>query len=146
VTLGNHWHSKQEIDEYLDDAEALVRPLNILNLPMASAAPSSMSMGRSPGDQFARAFRDDGKVVQPPVEAIEALFKENTEPCIHIVDYHADSTSEKAIFAYVYDGRVSAVIGTHTHVQTNDAEILPKAARLSSAMLGCAAMGGHYWL
>jgi hypothetical protein len=49
---------------------------------------------------------------------------------IHIVDYHADSTSEKAIFGYVYDGKVSAVLGTHTHVQTADAKILRRRHRL----------------
>ena len=46
------------------------------------------------------------------------------EPCIHIIDFHAESTSEKHLFAYAVEGKVSAVLGTHTHVATADARIL----------------------
>jgi metallophosphoesterase (TIGR00282 family) len=124
VTLGNHWRSKQEIDEYLDDAEALVRPLNILNYSHGSGSLAFDVDGTEVRVTNLLGVYSMQEVVQPPVEAMDALLKENTEPCIHIVDYHADSTSEKAIFGYLYDGKVSAVLGTHTHVQTNDAKIL----------------------
>ena len=53
----------------------------------------------------------------------EVLLEEN-EPCIHFVDIHGESTSEKQIFAYEFEGLVTAIVGTHTHVQTNDARIL----------------------
>ena len=49
---------------------------------------------------------------------------------VRLVDFHAEATSEKKALAYYLDGRVSAVLGTHTHVQTNDAQILPRGTAL----------------
>ncbi len=142
VSLGNHWHSKQEIDDYLDDAEALVRPLNLIGY--------SHGVGSAVYDVDGVNLRVTNilgtfamtETVAQPVPALEALLKETSDPEIHIVDYHADSTSEKAIFAYVFDGRVSAVIGTHTHVQTNDARVLPNGTAFISDVGMCGDGGG----
>jgi calcineurin-like phosphoesterase len=81
------------------------------------------------------------ETVSSPVEAMEQLLK-TSDPCIHIVDFHAESTSEKEIFAYVLAGRVSAVVGTHTHVQTNDAKILDGGTAYISDIGMCGASDG----
>ena len=124
VTLGNHWHSRQEIDEYLDDVDRLIRPLNLLNYHHGIGTASFDVDGVEIRVTNLLGVFAMEETVRSPFEAMDELLKETTAPAIHIVDYHADSTSEKAIFGYVYDGRVSAVLGTHTHVQTNDAKIL----------------------
>lgn len=137
VTLGNHWHSRQEVDDYLDDAEQLVRPLNLLNYHHGIGSASYEVDGVEIRVTNLLGVFAMEEVVRSPFEAMEELLKENTEPCIHIVDYHADSTSEKAIFGYVFDGRVSAVLGTHTHVQTNDAKILSGGTAFESDVGMC---------
>jgi calcineurin-like phosphoesterase len=64
----------------------------------------------------------DEETVRSPFEAMDEPQSRGCDLAIHIVDFHAESTSEKAIFGYSIDGKVSAVLGTHTHVQTNDAK------------------------
>ena len=66
----------------------------------------------------------DGKS-QNPFEAIDEVL-DNDQSDIHIVDFHAEATSEKVALGYYLDGKVSAVLGTHTHVTTADEKILPK--------------------
>ena len=65
----------------------------------------------------------DGKP-QNPFEAIDPVLEEDDSD-IHIIDFHGEATSEKIAFGYYVDGRVSAVLGTHTHVPTGDEKILP---------------------
>jgi metallophosphoesterase (TIGR00282 family) len=137
VTLGNHWHSRQEVDDYLDDADQLIRPLNLLNYHHGVGSASYDVDGVEIRVTNVLGVFAMEEVVRSPFEAMDELLKENTEPCIHIVDFHADSTSEKAIFGYVYDGKVSAVLGTHTHVQTNDAKILPNGTAFESDVGMC---------
>jgi metallophosphoesterase (TIGR00282 family) len=124
ITLGNHWHSKEEIDDYLDDVDDLVRPLNLLAYHHGSGSISYDVDGVEVRVTNLLGTFAMEEVVRSPFEALDELLKSEDHPVIHIVDYHADSTSEKAIFGYVYDGKVSAVLGTHTHVQTADAKIL----------------------
>ena len=125
ITLGNHYDSKNEITRYINSADRLVRPINLKN--------------NFPGDGSA-VFDIDGILVRvtnvlgavfmkeevnaPYLATLELL--ENSEPChIHIIDFHAEATGEKLSYAYALDGKVTAVLGTHTHVQTNDAKVLP---------------------
>jgi 2',3'-cyclic-nucleotide 2'-phosphodiesterase len=142
VTLGNHWHNREEIDEYIDDADRLVRPLNILNYHHGVGSAVFDVDGTPVRVTNALGVFAMNETVAAPVPAIEDLLKDDHEPGIHIVDYHADSTSEKAIFAYVFDGRVSAVIGTHTHVQSNDARILPNGTGYITDVGMCGDAGG----
>ena len=72
----------------------------------------------------------DGKS-QNPFEAIDDVLKEDTSD-IHIVDFHAEATSEKIALGYYLDGKVSAVLGTHTHVTTADEKILPQGTAYQS--------------
>ena len=61
-----------------------------------------------------------------PFSVMDRILEENSLPKIILVDFHAEATGEKGGFAYAYDGCVSAIFGTHTHVQTSDEHILPQ--------------------
>jgi len=124
VTLGNHWRGKDEIDDWINEASNLVRPLNLIGY--AKGAGSQLfDVDGTPlrvTNLLGAAFLKE--MVNSPYSAMDALL-EKEEDALHVVDFHAESTSEKETLAYYLDGRVSAVLGTHTHVQTNDPRILP---------------------
>lgn len=136
ITLGNHYHSKKNIDDYIDDADNLVRPLNLKDYGYGSGSISfniegvEIRVTNILGEAFMK------EEVISPIKAMENLL-EQEEPCIHIVDFHGESTSEKKVFASYFDGRVSAVLGTHTHVQTNDAQILKGGSAFCSDVGMC---------
>ena len=136
VTLGNHYHSKSQIDYYIDDADYLVRPINLKNYSLGegSAVFTVNGMDVRVTNVMGQAFMSEE--VEDPIKTMEE-FLEETKPCIHIVDFHADSTSEKAIFGHFFDGRVTAVLGTHTHVATNDCHILEGGTAFQSDVGMC---------
>ena len=123
VTLGNHWDSKKQIREYCERAPKLVRPANILYFDGGSGSrkflvgEKEVTVTNILGTAFMK------ETVASPIVTMGEILPSSS--AIHIVDYHAESTSEKAIFASYFDGRVSAVIGTHTHVQTADETVYP---------------------
>ncbi len=139
ITLGNHYRDKSAIDDYIDEADNLIRPINLLNYHhgLGSACFEVDSTTIRVTNILGKAFMNED--VASPIDVMEELLK-TEEECIHIVDYHAESTSEKEIFAYYFDGRVSAVIGTHTHVQTNDMHVLEGGTAYASD----AGMVGEY--
>ena len=61
-----------------------------------------------------------------PYHAMDQLLEKGTKTDLHLVDFHAETTAEKIAFASNYDGQITALVGTHTHVQTNDNRLLPK--------------------
>ena len=124
ITLGNHYNSKNEINRYIDSADRLVRPLNLLNgfRGDGSVVYDLDGVSIRVTNLLGSAFMEEQ--VNNPYYAMLDLFEE--EPAnIHIVDFHAEATGEKQSLGYVLDGKVSALLGTHTHVQTNDCRILP---------------------
>ncbi len=124
VTLGNHWHSRSQIDNYIGEADLLVRPANLLSFHKGtgSAVFKTEEGELRVTNLLGQAFMNEE--VKSPYETMnDILGKEETK--FHFVDFHADSTSEKQTFAYGFDGELSVVVGTHTHVQTNDAHVLP---------------------
>lgn len=141
LTLGNHWHSRAEIDSYIGKVPDLVRPLNVLNYKLGSGSLAFEVKGVKirVTNVLGTAFMEE--TVESPYAAMKRLLATAT-PMIHIVDFHADSTSEKAIFAYYLDGKVSAVVGTHTHVQTNDARLLPQGTGFVTDVGMCGASDG----
>ncbi|MCR4561783.1 MAG: TIGR00282 family metallophosphoesterase [Bacilli bacterium] len=143
ITLGNHWHDTRDFDDYVDDAEILVRPLNLLDYEQGqgSIAFDINGVEVRVTNILGVAFMKE-TVISPYQSMEELLHSEDYEPCIHIVDFHADSTSEKAIFANYFDGRVSAVLGTHTHVQTNDSRILEHGTGFMTDVGCCGDHGG----
>ena len=124
VTLGNHYLARHEILDYINQAPSLIRPLNLKgNFPgvgtmIFNVNGMEIQVTNIIGQAFMSEEYDD------PIEAFSKLL-EKPHSSIHFVDYHGESTSEKQIFASYFDGQVSAVVGTHTHVQTNDPKILP---------------------
>ncbi|MBQ4426251.1 MAG: YmdB family metallophosphoesterase [Oscillospiraceae bacterium] len=124
ITLGNHTFSRQNIIPYLDDNRYILRPDNL--------SPLSSGTGHRVYDApFGEVLVINliGRVgmdlqSENPFFRADKLIKENPARIV-LVDMHAEATSEKAALAWYLDGRVSAVWGTHTHVQTSDAAVLP---------------------
>jgi len=123
ITSGNHIWAQREIIPTLDSSPAILRPLNYPNgVPghgyfIRGEAMVVNLIGRTFIGNFDCPFR-----------AIDQLLEDlaDKKPPVIIVDFHAEATSEKVAMGWYLDGRVSAVLGTHTHVGTVDARLLPK--------------------
>jgi hypothetical protein len=126
VTLGNHVWNRPRIAEELKENKYLLRPLNLA--------------AQNPGEGFCRMQLKSGRWMtvanlvgrfncewnaDNPFRVLEKLVNEYRDD-LFAVDFHAEATSEKLALAYHFDGRVSAVFGTHTHVQTSDERVLPR--------------------
>ena len=125
ITLGNHYMSKSEILRYIDNVDRLIRPYNLINDFAGEGTVLFDVNGISVRvtNILGSAFMDE--VVNAPYYSILTILSEEEPATVHIVDFHAEATGEKQSLAYALDGKVTAVLGTHTHVQTNDAHILP---------------------
>lgn len=126
ITTGNHVYRRKEVYDLLDESEFIIRPYNF---------PDS-----NPGKGVA--LIDCGRYAVGVINLMGTMFMENLDNPFHaadkalsefqnrtniiLVDFHAETTSEKQALAYYLDGRVSAFFGTHTHVLTNDDRVLPK--------------------
>ena len=124
VTLGNHSFRQKEAESLLLHNSRVIRPINY---PEGTPG-RGMAVLEKNGKKIAvisamgMIYMDD---MDCPFRAVERAVK-GCGADIILVDFHAEATSEKAAMAYYLDGRVSAVWGTHTHVQTSDARILPR--------------------
>ena len=125
VTLGNHYDNKKDIRRYIDQADRIVRPLNLLNEYPGEGSVAFDVNGVSirVTNLLGSAFMKE-EVNNPYYSLLEYLEGAEEDANIHIVDFHAEATGEKICFAYAFDGKVSAVLGTHTHVQTRDYRVL----------------------
>ena len=132
VTLGNHYMSKSDILRYINQVDRLVRPYNLLK-----EFPGEGSVVFEVNDVSVRVTNILGSAfmneeVNAPYYSILNLLAEEEPATIHIIDFHAEATGEKQSLAFALDGKVSAVLGTHTHVQTNDAHVLPNGTAFIS--------------
>lgn len=125
LTSGNHIWDKKEAELYISAERRLLRPANY-----PEPVPGSGVTLWERGSLRVGVLNLQGRVFMPTIdcpfrvgEEKIALLREATD--LIIVDFHAEATSEKQAFARFVDGRVSAVVGTHTHVQTADEQILP---------------------
>lgn len=122
ITAGNHSFRRREMYDVFDREELLLRPANF---PPGTPGHGSCIVDR-------------GRIQIGVINLMGVVYLENLEcpfaaadrllkgmPRITLVDFHAEATGEKGALAYYLDGRVSALFGTHTHVQTADAQILP---------------------
>jgi metallophosphoesterase (TIGR00282 family) len=127
VTLGNHVWRRPELGPYLEHAERVVRPANLSSrAPGRALAVGDATDGTKVAVVNLLGALFFGEVPHGPFEVVDDLVEEaRAATPIVIVDFHAEATSEKIALARWLDGRVTAVIGTHTHVQTNDARVLP---------------------
>lgn len=120
LTSGNHIWMHREIYPYLDSDMPILRPLNY---PPGVPGRGYLVIGQvAVVNIIGRVFIGD---FDNPFRAMDTLLA-SLEPKIIIVDFHAEATSEKVAMGHYLDGRVSAVLGTHTHVGTTDARILPR--------------------
>jgi hypothetical protein len=129
LTSGNHIWDKKEIQEYLKYESRLLRPANyppgapgygstIVSLP----AGDKVGIINLAGRVFMQSLDCPFRVGMAEVEKIRS------QTSIIIVDFHAEATSEKVALGWYLDGKVSAIIGTHTHIQTADERILPQGS------------------
>ena len=125
ITLGNHTWTRWELQPYLDESPSVLRPANYApQCPGRGAASFRTPFGPVLVVNLLGRFTLDPNTDSPFLTA-DALL-EGAEAKMILVDFHAEATSEKLAMGYYLDGRVSAVWGTHTHVQTSDACVLPK--------------------
>jgi 2',3'-cyclic-nucleotide 2'-phosphodiesterase len=141
ITLGNHAFRRTEIGPYLESSERVVRPANVSAFSpgrglavVATETGTSLAVINVLGSLFLHPATSMFEVID---ELVESALRET--PVI-LVDVHAEATSEKIALARWLDGKVTAVLGTHTHVQTADARVLP----LGTAFITDAGMSGPH--
>jgi metallophosphoesterase (TIGR00282 family) len=139
VTLGNHTYRRDGIGAYLAASERVIRPANAgaLTLGRGLAVVEARNGARVAVVNLLGSLFLDTPV--SPWEIVDALVDEaRAQAPVVVLDFHAEATSEKVAISTWLDGRVTAVIGTHTHVQTNDARVLPggTAAITDAGMTG----------
>jgi len=126
LTSGNHIWDKKEVGEFIQDYETLLRPANYPEgVPGRGSVLVRSFLGNTIG-----VINLMGRIFMQPLDcpfrvAEREIEKLRDKTSIIIVDIHAEATSEKQAIGWFLDGRVSAVLGTHTHVQTADEKILP---------------------
>jgi len=125
ITLGNHAYHRREIYSYLDTKERIVRPFNYLRgqpgrgVCVVEKDGVRLGVVNLSGNLFLKAGRSAFTEIEPALRELGSVD--------HIlVDMHAEATSEKVALGWLLDGRVTAVVGTHTHVPTADGRVLPK--------------------
>ncbi|MBF0338608.1 MAG: TIGR00282 family metallophosphoesterase [Nitrospirae bacterium] len=126
ITTGNHVWDKKDVVQYIARNERLLRPLNYpQGVPGAGSGVYTLKDKTKLG-----VINLSGRVFMTPIDcpfraAAAEVQRLSKEAKTIIVDMHAEATSEKLALGYYLDGKVSAVVGTHTHVQTADERILP---------------------
>jgi hypothetical protein len=141
LTSGNHIWNKKEVLEFIGDFEKLLRPANY-----PAAAPGSGSvLIPLPTGEYVGVLNLAGRIFMQPIDcpfvtAKNKIAELREKTKIIIVDMHAEATSEKKALGWYLDGEVTAVLGTHTHVQTADETILPQG----TAYISDAGMTGPF--
>jgi metallophosphoesterase (TIGR00282 family) len=145
LTLGNHSWDRKEIIPYIEEEPRLIRPLNY---PPGTPG-RGVAVVEVPGGRRALVVQAMGRLFMEPLDdpfrAVQAVLAQHSLGAggsvqAAVVDIHAEATSEKQAMGHSFDGRASLVIGTHTHVPTADARILPGG----SAFQTDAGMCGDY--
>ena len=126
VTSGNHIWDKKGVRDIIDAEPYLVRPGNY-----PDGAPGRGWCAYPLRSKTVGVMNLSGRAFMPPMDCpfqkAETFLREMKDACdIILLDFHAETTSEKMALAWYLDGRVNAVVGTHTHIQTADERILPK--------------------
>ena len=144
ITGGDHSFDKREILPYMKDQPKLIRPANF---PDTDFNGNGVYSFRDHAGRYVTVINMMGRVFTGPsldcpfrkLDQILENIKLKTNSDAILVDFHAEATSEKYCFGHYCDGRVSAVLGTHTHVPTADHHVLPKGTAYQSdvGMTGC---------
>lgn len=124
ITTGNHVYRHREVYDYLDRAERVIRPANYPH-----ANPGRGHLLLEAGGMRVCVINLSGavglQVARSPFIEVDSILERVQADCV-LVDFHAEVSSEKVAMGWHLDGRVAAVLGTHTHVPTADARVLPK--------------------
>ncbi|QIK57566.1 TIGR00282 family metallophosphoesterase [Erysipelothrix sp. HDW6A] len=130
MTMGNHSFAKREIFDDYDECEDLLIPANIEPLDFGNFYKIYQVKGKSicVVNLYGEAFMN--RVGDRPYPYMDEVLEE-TQCDYYFVDFHAESTSEKMLFAHVYQNDVDAVVGTHTHVQTADERLIGTCAYIT---------------
>jgi len=144
ITTGNHAWDNQQIIPYFETNPHVIRPANYPN-HLSYPVPGKGAVVVQSKQSKLGVIQVMGRVLMEsidcPFQAIDREIMQLKDLGIHciLVDFHAEATSEKQAFAYYVDGKVSAVVGSHTHVQTADERLLPQgtAAITDVGMCGC---------
>jgi 2',3'-cyclic-nucleotide 2'-phosphodiesterase len=124
ITLGNHAYRHREVCPYLDSEPRIVRPANYLRTQpgrgtcVVERDGASLGIVNLSGNLYMQAG-------SPALLTVDDALREVADADHVLVDMHAEATSEKVALGWYLDGRVTAVVGTHTHVPTADARVLP---------------------
>ncbi|MBQ2781251.1 MAG: YmdB family metallophosphoesterase [Clostridia bacterium] len=125
ITGGNHTFRRPELAEMLDRRDTVLRPANY-PVGTVGTGVGTVDKGRfslTVINLMGQVYMD---ALACPFETLDRLLKEAGNPRFCVVDFHAEATAEKKALGFYADGRISALVGTHTHVQTADAQILPQ--------------------
>ncbi len=126
MTLGNHAWDNKDIFSFIQDEKRMIRPYNYVpTLPGYGYVTLTLDGGVkiTVSQVLGRLFMNN---VDCPFRKADELLENMTDSNVIVIDMHAEATSEKMAFGWYLDGRVSAVIGTHTHIPTSDERVLPK--------------------
>lgn len=127
VTSGNHIFSRPEVKKYIGKVSRLLRPANYgpYSPGVGTIVISRKKRNIRITNLIGRTFMD--KKGDNQYYCLEKILDQdkNDEVDFHIVDFHAEATAEKKVFAWYFDGKINCLFGTHTHVQTNDEAVLP---------------------
>jgi len=125
ITGGNHTFRKSELYDMLEASDTILRPANY---PPSAPGRGICTVDR--GRFQVTVINLMGVVYTEPLacpfDTLDSLLEKAGNPKFCVVDFHAEATAEKKALAFYADGRISAMFGTHTHVQTADQQILPK--------------------
>lgn len=138
-TLGNHFLDKDEILTWIDKTNNIARPANLdFNCKGVGSVVIETPKGRVRISNLLGQVLMKNFKLKNPFDTLKEIIKQSEEK-IHIVDFHAETTSEKKSLGYFVDGKVSAVVGTHTHIQTADEKIFKKGTAYISDIGFCGA-------
>ncbi len=125
ITGGNHTFRRREIFPYLNENQRIIRPINYPSESTPGVGMRKFKVRDIPVCVINLIGVAYMECVELPITAIDRALESCRECKIKVVDFHAEATAEKRALGYYLDGRVSAVFGTHTHVQTSDECVLP---------------------
>lgn len=131
ITMGNHTYDRDDIFTFINEVDNLVVPANLdpeghgISTLVVNVKNKRIAISNLCGEVLIK------DVFDSPFHMMEDILEEYNYVDFHIVDLHAETTSEKIAFAYAFEGRIAAVVGTHTHVQTADERVSNGTAAIS---------------
>ena len=130
ITMGNHTFSKSELKMFIQEADRLIRPVNLIPMELGEGVRFAQVQDKRIGmvNLCGQVFMDN--VARSPFECMSEILNRHAAD-LWFVDFHAETTGEKETFAQVFAERCVMIVGTHTHVQTADEQLMRGCAYIS---------------